>query len=406
MIEINDNVVFVNGALKGAIYDFNTGNVFWVNEDACELFEKIKTKQRNFNREEEEYLSLLSEKKLFCRNFDYKSFLPAINETPKIDLAWLEVTQACNLRCVHCYEGQDHFSCKDSLSLAEWKDLILQLSDNNVGRVVVIGGEPCLHHSIKEILQYLRHKQIDTTIFTNGTAMTDDLINFIAAHNVKVKVSLYGHNSSVHDAVTQIPGSFDRLMANLNKLIQLGVRLNIAVIVMLENQMHIDKIRVLIESLGLPYAGYDVIRNTFHGSQSLHQPTNFDVLKKSLRLKPDFRTTKEQFSKNYSRNSCWFGKLAITENGDVIPCVFERNFVCGNIKKNRLNGILRSPELEKCWNLSFDQVNICNVCEFRFACKDCRPLGFSTRGFLFDKNPRCLYNPKLGVWASSVSAGK
>jgi hypothetical protein len=41
MIEISKNVVFVRGAKKGAIYNFNDQNLYWINSESCDLIEKL-----------------------------------------------------------------------------------------------------------------------------------------------------------------------------------------------------------------------------------------------------------------------------------------------------------------------------------------------------------------------------
>jgi radical SAM protein with 4Fe4S-binding SPASM domain len=86
------------------------------------------------------------------------------------------------------------------------------------------------------------------------------------------------------------------------------------------------------------------------------------------------------------------------ENGDVIPCEFERNFKYGNIREYSINEILNKEETISKWNLNFDKIETCKDCEYRYACKDCRALGLSVCGSMTSKNPRCLYDPYQGVW--------
>ena len=83
---------------------------------------------------------------------------------------------------------------------------------------------------------------------------------------------------------------------------------------------------------------------------------------------------------------------------DVLPCVFERELKYGNVRNNSLKEIMESKAANECWHLDFSKINTCKDCEFRFACKDCRPLGRSKSGDLCDKVPTCRYNPYLGVW--------
>lgn len=403
MYQLNNNVVYVQGALKGAIYDFSSGNVYWISNESCKLLNNVilsKDYIQTMNVEEEQYISLLESKNLFNNEYKIDKYTPDIDNTRKIEIAWLELTQMCNCKCVHCYQGESHYISKNPLSLSDWEMVIHELKQLAISRVVVIGGEPCLHKNIYEILSLLYNCGIQTTLFTNATSISERLMQLIISckDKISVKVSLYSDNADIHDMITQCPGSFNSLVKNIKKLTSNKVRVNIAVVAMKENQDYIYNIKNFIASLGANYAKFDVIRNVFGGMQDNHTPTNFEVIKSCLMYKPNFKTNKYHFDNNCYKNSCWYGKLAVTETGCILPCVFERNIVYGNIKKNSLREILQSDTLSKYWYMDFSYIIPCKDCEFRYACKDCRPLGFSVNGSLTTKNPRCKYNPYTGEW--------
>ena len=86
------------------------------------------------------------------------------------------------------------------------------------------------------------------------------------------------------------------------------------------------------------------------------------------------------------------------ENGDVIPCEFERNYRYGNILQDSLEEIIHNEKTMSKWFFDFSTIEGCKDCEFRFACHDCRPLGLSVCGSMNTKNPRCCYDVYRGVW--------
>ena len=396
--QINENVVYVQGAMNGAIYDFNDRKVYSINNVGCEIINRLYL--QNQLEADRNFLDQLKSMGLICQDevislyqFPFKRSLSTALKT-----VWLEITQACNLKCVHCYEGNTHFSDKNALSLEEWYKVIDQLSDLGVSHVIIIGGEPCSHCQIMDIMRYVYSKNIRMTLFTNATMLSDELKEFIISHNVIVKFSLYGPSAEIHDKITRCPGSFDKLQRNIRYLSENEVETRAAVVAMRENEDTMAETKRFAESIGAKYTRYDVIRNVFGGHQDEHTPLNPEVLKRAMFSKPNFRADINIFTQNYYYNSCWFGKLAIIENGDVIPCVFERDIICGNIRSVSVANILKSSKLKDCWEWGFDHVKPCNCCEFRFACKDCRPLGKSIAGNIEDKNPRCQYNPLTGVW--------
>ncbi len=396
MIEINKDVVFVQGFHSGAIYNFNSGNVYSVNKDSCKVINDYIAGDF-LSDEARQYIELLVSNDLLCEKFNYKKYIPKPTSA-KLDLCWLEITQQCNCRCVHCYEGNTHIKCKDALSLSEWKNVIEQIKDCGVKRVVIIGGEPCIHPEIDEIAKSVSSANINVTIFTNGTYITESLKNIIISNNIKMKFSLYGHCSDVHDNITKKQGSFNKLVENIKFFISKNVQVDVAVVIMRENEEYYNDIIEFLKSLGVKRYRIDVIRETFCNNTSIHMPTKTDVINSVKRTQPVFsKISKEKFDNAFYCNTCWNGKLVVCEDGTVLPCVFARNISLGNIRNKQISDIIFSKETSKCWGLSFDHIKDCCNCEFRFACKDCRPLAEAANEY-YAKNPRCTYNVYNGEW--------
>lgn len=396
MIEINNDVVFVQGVVAGAIYDLRNGNIFSVNSNSCGAINHY-IRNTALTPEESEYISLLENKGLIDYTFMPIQYTPIMQEA-ELDLCWLEITQGCNCRCIHCYEGESHIPSTKSLSLDEWRDIVDQISLCGVKRVVIIGGEPCIHPNINEIAEYVSSKSINTTIFTNGTYISNDLKKTIIKNGIKMKFSLYGHCSEVHDKITRCPGSFRKLIDSIEYFIKSNIQVNVAVVIMRENESYYYEIIDFLKGLGVTNYRVDVIRETFCNIQSSHLPESNAIIELVKRTRPSFqKITKAKFDRACSRNTCWSGKIVVCEDGSVLPCVFARNIVLGNVKDDTIKDILTAKITNDCWHFDFSKVRECGECEFRFACKDCRPLAEASLG-LFEKNPRCNYNVYTGEW--------
>jgi len=394
MTQLNIGVVFVQGEKNGAVYNLNDGEIYSVSAESCSAIGKAISDE-SLSSEEKEYIDLLNQKGLFCKE-NVKPYIPHKNP-PHLDLCWLEITQLCNCKCIHCYEGCRHSQSDDPMSLKDWISVIDQLADMRVGRVVVIGGEPCAHPKINEILSYTASRINNVTLFTNGTLINQSLKQIIIENKVKLKFSIYGHCASVHDKITQTPGSFDRLMQSISYFNSKGIHIKLAVVIMKENEKYYRDLVRFLDSLRIPYK-IDVIREVFDGTQSLHIPDDSGIIQSCKRTKPLFpKISKKRFDNAYYYNTCWSGKIVITENGDVLPCVFERNEVLGNVRKQSVLEIADSEPTLKCWEFTYKDIDMCSGCEFRFACKDCRPLAKVT-GSVHNKNPRCTYNVYQGEW--------
>ncbi len=81
-------------------------------------------------------------------------------------VAAIKITQRCNLHCTHCTWSN---KITKDLSVAEWKGIIDDLYDKGVSAMAIEGGEPTLYNGIKEIVEYIKSKNMFVIFITNGT---------------------------------------------------------------------------------------------------------------------------------------------------------------------------------------------------------------------------------------------
>lgn len=401
MYVINKNIILVEGAKNAAIYNLNDGNVYSINSVAFNLIKNYIEKKPITDDTHQDYLEKLRKHGLISNCFEPQLYSSDIKKEIVLNHAWLELTGECNYHCLHCYEGNTHKKSSHALSENDWIRILKELKQANCQSIQFTGGEPCLNNSFPRILKYaslLGFKKI--TVFTNTSLLSEELINLFAGLNITVRFSIYGHTASVHDNITQLKGSFEKTVENVKKMLQHGIAISAAITLMKENECYLKNIEYFVSTLGIKHYNIDVIREVYNGTQSMHLPAIPEIKFLRTITKPNFSITEERFKLALSTNTCWYGKFAISPEGLVFPCIFERNIILGNLSNQSVNDILESKELKKCWFLDFSQINDCKVCEYRFACKDCRALGRSKCNNLFDKNPRCLYNPYTGVWNS------
>ena len=125
MIELSNGVIYVKGAKNAAIYDFNSSNVYSINQDGIAIIDRIiiAGEPATFNVENE-YINALKQCNLISDSFQPREYIVPKNNKIKFDFVWLELTSACNMRCVHCYEGQQHYALKNELSVNDWKNVL------------------------------------------------------------------------------------------------------------------------------------------------------------------------------------------------------------------------------------------------------------------------------------------
>lgn len=102
-----------------------------------------------------------------------------------------------------------------------------------------------------------------------------------------------------------------------------------------------------------------------------------------------------QFSVNKKFNGCLYKKLAIDSQGNLKNCPhLEQSF-----GKQNISEVLKKPLFQKKWLIKKDDIKVCQDCEFRYNCTDCRAFITSEHDDL-SKPLKCGYNPYTNVWES------
>jgi SPASM domain peptide maturase of grasp-with-spasm system len=100
-------------------------------------------------------------------------------------------------------------------------------------------------------------------------------------------------------------------------------------------------------------------------------------------------------------NGCLDKKISIDRFGNIKNCPSMRA-AYGNIRDNQLSDIIKKEEFKKFWHITKDQISICNVCEFRYNCTDCRAF-LQDSDDLYSKPLKCGYDPYTCTWSQVES---
>ena len=69
----------------------------------------------------------------------------------------------------------------------------------------------------------------------------------------------------------------------------------------------------------------------------------------------------------------------------------------GNIKATTLVEALNKEGFKKYWNITKDKIKICQDCQFRYVCTDCRAY-IEDPSDKYSKPLKCGYDPNTGKW--------
>lgn len=161
----------------------------------------------------------------------------------------LYINSGCNLRCIHCYIGNDLLDASTSYSASSINDVINQFPI--LERVTILGGEPLLHREIDSIISNAIRRDIgELRITTNLTNISKFDYKRYAQGRLVLTVSLDGHDSLLHDSIRG-KGAFEATMRNLLLLLNEGYDIEITHTVNALNLRHLFDFVSLCKSLGI-----------------------------------------------------------------------------------------------------------------------------------------------------------
>ena len=296
----------------------------------------------------------------------------------------MDVTYRCNERCVHCYlDHEDH----GEMTTAEIKGVLDQLAEAGVFFLTFSGGEVFLRRDFFEIVEYARRLQFNVKIKTNAVMIRESEAKRIRALGVDtIQISVYSDRAEVHDAITKLPGSFDRTMKAIRFMIAQGLKVTIANVLMTWNRHDSDGLQKLAIEMGAHYTLDPTITPMMDGNTSvLSLRISGEELPDVFR-NPNLVPNMEEFcappkpvtDDDMEGYSCSAGHsfCYISPYGDVFPCV-QFPLPSGNIRQQKFIDIWNhSPELNEVRSIKAKDLTTCSSCSHVSSCTRCPGLAY------------------------------
>lgn len=273
---IGDGLFLVEGINKWALYDLfgqairvidpGTANyLVQIAQSSAEICEKLEY----LLRETPEIHGNCVEGGILGR-----MFLPDTSEAQAkldvLDIAWVEITGACNEKCIHCYAESGPVRSR-GMSVETARRVLDQLKSAKFRKCQIVGGEPLVHKGFWEILEYARSLGFEELeVFSNATLFRKDDLERLSGMGVSLATSVFGHTEEIHDACTKTPGSFRKWLKNLREAKRLGIPFRIGLVRMRQNEAHMDEVRDFLLSENFiedpSQFGFDDVRESGRGT--------------------------------------------------------------------------------------------------------------------------------------------
>lgn len=187
----------------------------------------------------------------------YSLFLKNLPFPPYLNI---EITNACNLRCVICPNDMIPPEKLGFMELETFRRILAEIDAAGSSNLLFVKqGEPLLHPRLEEFFQALRatRNRQNVLIVTNGTTLTEERTKLLVEHQVdELNVSVDSLNPDVFRKIRGFP--LKTVLDNIDRVRQIKrearsplPRLSVNVVVMRDNISEIRAIRRHFKEIGV-----------------------------------------------------------------------------------------------------------------------------------------------------------
>lgn len=305
----------------------------------------------------------------------------------------MDLTDGCNEKCVHCYlpKGGTHYLDKDIAF-----KVLKEFREAQGLTVLVSGGECMLHRDFAEILCYAKSLDLNIIILSNLTLCDDRMVALLKEIDPQfVNVSLYAVTESVHDSITQIPGSCKKTKAAIDALQAVGVHIRIATPFMRENKNCVEELKdyAIARHVHL-VADSEIFGQIDHSCTNQRHALSMQELELLLSSYKDVfwkaRFEPEKCLCDAKVCDIGEGRLNLDAEGKYYPCDGFHGAIIGDAQKESIWDVWNGAALNRLRSLKNRDFGSCASCADRAWCKVCPMRNYNETGNMFVHAPwRC-----------------
>jgi SynChlorMet cassette radical SAM/SPASM protein ScmF len=194
---------------------------------------------------------------------------------PPLTSLYVYAAGSCNLACLHCWivpKFQPDGNGGPYVKLEHVEKALREGKPLGLKSVKLTGGEPMLHPQFRQLVDLISDAGLEIMVETNGTLIDKDLALFLKARPQVdfISVSLDGATAGTHDALRSVPGSFQRAVAGIENLVEVGFRPQVICTLHKGNVSETVEVIALAEKLGCASIKFNHV-------QKLGRGDNFSV---------------------------------------------------------------------------------------------------------------------------------
>ena len=323
----------------------------------------------------------------------------------------LDVTNACNLRCKHCYTSSG-FPLENELSFDEIKNLLTELYDLGVFELELTGGEPFMRPDFIKILEMANSMDFLIEIVTNGTLLDEEKVRVLQDLSIRI-IQIPIEGLKVAHEFMRGKGTFDLALKAVKMLKDAGLNVQVRMTATKKSLADVEALAELLASLEVDAF---LITEFIPVGRGLGMPELMLGVEEKERLQKILTWIRKKYEPKLTiRGDAYgyfggmdelekFGKseksvlcgalrgdwCRIVSNGVVTPCDLIQ-FYAGNVRLQKMSEILDNSPVFKAFR-DFDPKKLkgaCGNCHYKVICGGCRALAFLFYGDFYEEDPMC-----------------
>ena len=337
-----------------------------------------------------------------------------------------EVTQACDLACVHCRASAQSERNPAELSTEQGYRLLDEIRSFGEPLMVFTGGDPLKRPDLYDLIRYSVKIGLRTNVTPSATPLltAEAIEGFQAAGIARMAISLDGPDAATHDEFRGIPGTFDRAMFALRHARDIGLDTQLQTTVTRRNMGRLAEVAEIAKEVrtrmwslfflivtGRAEESDDLLapeyEQVFEFMYELSKTAAFGVKTTEAmhyrryvaqRIKAEHGATENPNAKGVAWRTAGVsdgkGFVFVSHTGEIFPSGFFP-VSGGNVLSDSLTDVYRNSDLFLSLRDTSQRRGKCGICEYRNICGGSRSRAYALTGDFLAEDPRCVYQPHL-----------
>ena len=321
----------------------------------------------------------------------------------------LDITNACNLSCAHCYHS--NHSNDGVISLTDWTSVLQEYFELCAQLrfrpyVIIGGGEPLTSSYLRTLALQVAatHPKAPISILSNATLATSKrLADLSLPKTVRFQVSLDGPDESRHDLIRG-RGSFSRTIQGIHQLNRSGYRVDLLSVLSNRSSLWLSDFFDLAQTLPVESMGFTRLIVSGYAKKLTYEkrdlPLNANelraayqsILLNSARTGVRSNTTSplmHLLHDGLGRSGRFWEGIIVSHQGEYLASSRTR-IVLGRFKKDRMRNVLLDHPLMRA--LRSGEIDVCGSCPDLRICGGDRNAAFAATGNYLAADPGCWKN--------------